>query len=385
MTLAEMLVASAILLTVTAAVGTVAARAQATFRVQPEVADLQQRARVAATALGQDLMMAGAGLSSTALAGPLVLHLPPIAPYRRGQNDDGARARVFYRPDALSLLYVPATHAEADILQTIDTGRDLIVDPAPNCGAVVHERVCGFTVGMRVLLLDPSGAFDLATVTEVAGDRLRVEPGGALAASYNRNAVIAEVVAPTYFLKADPATGAFQLMRYDGYRTERPMVDNVVAFRVEYFGDPRPPLTLAPVAAGDPARPLTTYGPPAPAGAVDDARDTWAPGENCVFVAGPAPRLAALAVGPSPTRLDPALMRDGPWCPDAAHAVRFDADLLRIRRVRVVVRVQVAVAAMRGPAGRLFGLGGTSASADFFAPDQQMVLDVAPRNLGVTP
>jgi len=385
MSLAQMLVASAILLAVTAAVGTVAARAQATFRVQPEVADLQQRARVAAAALGHDLMMAGAGLSSTALAGSLVLHLPPIAPYRRGQTDDGAQAGVFYRPDALSLLYVPATRAEADILQTIDTGRDLIVDPAPNCGAVVHERVCGFTVGMRVILLDPSGASDLATVTDVAGDRLRVEYAGALATSYNGNAVIAEVAAPTYFLKRDPATGAFQLMRYDGYRTDRPMVDNVVAFRVEYFGDPRPPLTLPPVVAGDPVRPLTTYGPPAPARAVDDVRDTWGPGENCVFVDGPAPRLGALGVGPSPTRLDPALLRDGPWCPDAGHAVRFDADLLRIRRVRVVVRVQVAVAAMRGPAGRLFGLGGTSTSAEFFAPDQQMVLDVAPRNLGVTP
>jgi hypothetical protein len=92
-----------------------------------------------------------------------------------------------------------------------------------------------------------------------------------------------------------------------------------------------------------------------------------------------------MAAGPSPVSLDPALLRDGPWCPDAGHAVRFDADLLRIRRVRVVVRVQVAVAAMRGPAGRLFGLGGSSTSADFFAPDQQLVLDVAPRNLGVTP
>jgi hypothetical protein len=118
---------------------------------------------------------------------------------------------------------------------------------------------------------------------------------------------------------------------------------------------------------------------------VDDARDTWGAGENCVFVNGPAPRLPALAAGPSPIWLDPGLLRDGPWCPDPGHAVRFDADLLRIRRVRVVVRVQVAVAAMRGPAGRLFGRGGSSTSAEFFAPDQQLVLDVAPRSLGVTP
>ena len=42
----------------------------------------------------RDLLMAGAGPASTALAGPLVRRLPPIAPYRRGQIDD-ARGGVF--------------------------------------------------------------------------------------------------------------------------------------------------------------------------------------------------------------------------------------------------------------------------------------------------
>ena len=48
-------------------------------------------------------------------------------------------------------------------------------------------------------------------------------------------------------------------------------------------------------------------------------------------------------------------------------------------------RAQVAVAAMRGPAGLLFARGGTSTSPEFFAPDQQVVLDVTPRNLGAAP
>ena len=100
---------------------------------------------------------------------------------------------------------------------------------------------------------------------------------------------------------------------------------------------------------------------------------------------GPVPRLGALGAGVSPVPLDPARLRDGPWCPDAVHPARFDADLLRIRRVRVRLRVQVAVAAMRGPAGRLFARGGTATSAELFAPDQQIVLDVTPRNLGGAP
>jgi hypothetical protein len=281
---------------------------------------------------------------------------------------------------------VPDTRAEADVLHAFDLGRELLVDLAPNCGVLVHERVCGFTVGMRVILFDARGAFDVATVTDVAGARVRVQHGG-LSSTYDGGAVMAEVTASTYLVRPDVATGALQLVRYDGFRTERPMVDNVVGFQLEYFGDPSPPRTLEAVAADDPPRPATSYGPAPPAAGVNDAGDAWGPGENCVFMdaAGAVPRLAQLAPTPSPVLLDPAWFRDGPWCPDGAHAARFDADLLRIRRVRVRLRVQVAVAAMRGPAGRLFAKGGPSVTGEFFAPDQQVVLDVTPRSLGAGP
>lgn len=130
-----------------------------------------------------------------------------------------------------------------------------------------------------------------------------------------------------------------------------------------------------------------SFGPAPPAGGVDDARDVWGAGENCVIADanGPVPRLGRLSPTPSPVPLDPAWFVDGPWCPDVAHAGRFDADLLRIRRVRLRLRVQVALAAMRGPAGRLFARGGSASSPELFAPDQEVVLDVSPRNLGVAP
>jgi hypothetical protein len=385
MSLAELLVASGVLLSVTAVAGTAAMRAQLTFRTQPEVADMQQRTRVAAATIGRDLLMAGAGPIGTALAGPLVRRLPPVAPYRRGHADD-ARGGVFYRPDALSLVYVPDTRAEADIVHAFDLGRELVIDLAPNCGVLVHERVCGFVVGMRVILFDARGAFDLATVVDVVDGRVRVRHGG-LSSTYDGGAVMAEVVAPTYVVRPDRATGALQLARYDGFQTERPVIDNVVEARFDYFGDPAPPRALRPAAPEDPPRPATSYGPAPPRPGIDDPRDLWSAGENCVFAdaEGPVPRLAQLAPGPSPIPLDAAQLRDGPWCPDAVQAVRFDADLLRIRRVRLRLRVQVAVAAMRGPAGRLFARGGTSASPELFAPDQQIVLDVTPRNLGAAP
>ena len=60
-TLAEMLIASAIMLTVTAAVFSLMNPAQGIFKAQPEVSDMQQRLRVGVDTLTKDLVMAGAG------------------------------------------------------------------------------------------------------------------------------------------------------------------------------------------------------------------------------------------------------------------------------------------------------------------------------------
>ena len=76
-------------------------------------------------------------------------------------------------------------------------------------------------------------------------------------------------------------------------------------------------------------------------------------------------------------------LTDGPWCADAAKPNRFDADLLRIRRVRVTVRVQAALASMRGPLGTLFMKGGTAKAGERFIPDQEVTFDVTPRNLNL--
>jgi hypothetical protein len=60
------------------------------------------------------------------------------------------------------------------------------------------------------------------------------------------------------------------------------------------------------------------------------------------------------------------LFRDGPWCGDGEN--RFDADLLRIRKVRVTLRMQAANEVMRG-----------RKVADF-----SLSFEVAPRNMGLT-
>ena len=82
-------------------------------------------------------------------------------------------------------------------------------------------------------------------------------------------------------------------------------------------------------------------------------------------------------------RLGAAQLTDGPWCPDAAADDRWDADLLRIRRVSVTVRVEAAAASLRGPASALFVHAGSSRGGGAWLPDIEARFDVAPRNLNL--
>jgi len=85
--------------------------------------------------------------------------------------------------------------------------------------------------------------------------------------------------------------------------------------------------------------------------------------------------------------LTQAQLTDGPWCPDATNSNRFDADLFRIRKVRVTIRLQTGNASLRGSlAGgqdALFTNAGTGTGARLVS-DQQIRFDVSPRNLNLT-
>jgi hypothetical protein len=124
----------------------------------------------------------------------------------------------------------------------------------------------------------------------------------------------------TYYLKRDDAAGTAQLMHYDGVDTDAPVVDHVVGLAFEY---------------------------------VDED---------------------GLAI-------DPAALQDGPWLPGDATTGAFDADLLRIRHVRVTLRVQASRETLRGPAGTLFTYGGSAASIGRYLPDREINIEIAPRNL----
>lgn len=264
--------------------------ARSVFQPQLEAADEQQRLRVGADMIVRDLLMAGAGPSAGAGAGPLWSPTPPVMPYRRGLLGDDASANVYYRPDTMTVLFVPSA----------------------------------------------------------------AQP--------------ATVISHTYYVKPDSATGALQLMQYNGDQGDFSLVENVVALEFQYNGDPRPPQMLSP-----------------PAPAIDpDTNDEYPAGENCLFarVSGAAvPRLDTLSLDLGLVSLPSAVLTDGPWCPNASAAGRFDADLLRIRRIGVRLRVQVGSAMLRGPAGVLFTHGGTATRNARLVPDREIRVDVSPRNL----
>jgi hypothetical protein len=78
-------------------------------------------------------------------------------------------------------------------------------------------------------------------------------------------------------------------------------------------------------------------------------------------------------------RLATETLGDGPWIGDAPW--RVDADLFRVRRVRVRLRVQADVAAVRGGDPRRFATPGTAVSPSREVPDLDLAIEVAPGSL----
>jgi hypothetical protein len=379
-TIVEMLIAGSITMVVTAATFTLMNPAGGMFAAQPEAIDMQQRLRVGVDTLAKDLLMAGGGAYSgrpTSMRGPLGFYFAPILPYRVG-NLSPDRPGQFW-VDRITLMYVPETAAQTTVTDPVaSTSVDVRVASEPGCP--IADAACGFKADMSVVIMDASGSWDFFTITDIQGPSLHLQHrGGGLNKAYEAGVSILQIVTYTYWLKIDTAAETYQLMRYDGDRLDVPIADNVVGLSFEYYGDPSPP-QLRPGST-----PPTTYGPRPPALGVDNPSDLWGAGENCAFTASAGvqmPRLDWLGSGGDGlVKLTPEQLTDGPWCPDAISPGRYDADLLRIRRVRVTLRVQVANPAFRGSSGSLFVHPGTSTGGERYLPDQEIKFDVTPRNL----
>ena len=348
-TLPETIVATALLLMVTGAIFSLAHPQTAASLTQPAAIDMLQRARAAAEVLLRDLHAAGAGvdLEGGVHRGPLVRFIAPVMPRRFGPNADAFDTA---RADAITIVSVADTASQSFLGADLAPGAATMAVGAA-AGCPVGTLACGIMQGDEVLVFDEAGQSDVFVVLGVGvgvADIRAHAPGPA--AAFRAGAALAVASSRTYYLDAPTR----QLRFSDGDQTDVPVADRIAALAFEYFGDPLPPAAPQP-----------------PLGIA-----------NCLFSATGVP-LGGLAVltpaGGSLAPLPLALFTDGPWC-GAGHR-RFDADLLRIRRIRVTLRVEAVDGALRGR-GAGYASPGTSQSALRTVPDFEVAFDIAPRNFG---
>jgi hypothetical protein len=345
--LVEALIAVTLALLVVGAAVPLVTTSSVMASVAPEMIDAQQRARAGASNLVRDLMMAGAGMSAGPRTGSLARSFAPVVARKTGLT--GADPFNAARSDAITIVYVPFTNAQSVLIQPMSGSFDpLQVDSSVSCAH--GTQVCGLQAGDTALLFDDRGNFDLVGILNLQSNSASVElrqPGNPVF-GYAAGASVAAAESHTYYF--DPISQ--QLRHADGAHTDVPVIDNVVALVFEYFGDPLPPVWPRP-----------------PVGTA-----------NCLYDAAGTrlPNMPVLSSGSGLVGLGPAMFADGPWCGSGDN--RYDADLLRIRMIRVLLRVQVGNPVMRGTSTD-FVLSGVGRSASRHVPDYIVRFDVTPRNL----
>lgn len=211
--LLELLLAMAITTTTAGALLSLVVAGQSIARLQPEAADLQQRARVVTDVLATELSRAGAGMEAGPFAGSLAERFAAAAP-----SVDGG----------LTIWYASAGGAQGTLVYPLpaDALAATIALDQPCAGAG-----CGFADDTTALIFDNAGCHDLARV-ETGSSSLLVLAGGPRTCSYAAGAAIAQGEVRTFFV--DPA--ARQLLRRDDATgVAVPIADHVAAMAVEYL------------------------------------------------------------------------------------------------------------------------------------------------------
>jgi hypothetical protein len=342
--LVELLIACGLVLVVLSGFLSAATPVLHLSRAAPETLDVQQRVRAGAELVWRDLYDAGAGFDSGVPLGSLSRIIAPVLPWRLGT---GAAAPADVRDDVVSVIRVPATSSQTRLTGAVAGG---VAEVRQDPGCPAARPACDFVTGDAAFVVDQTAHFDLFTIRQVNGQQITLEPRGAPSNyAYGADAALSRIEVRTYYFSAD----ARQLRLFDN-GVDVPVLDDVVTFRVEYFGRAEAPVEPKP-----------------PTG-----------GTNCLYDASGARLPVTVDSGPIEDGLVAIpirLLADGPWCGSGGTA--FDADLLRVRRIRITLRVQASAPELRG-GGSLYAQPGTGRSAWRNVPDAEVVFDVSPRNLG---
>lgn len=305
-TILDLLVATCVALATLAIVSAALPPVLDVARVVPEATDLQQRARATEAVVAGLIANAGAGADLVG-EGPLPRAVPAVWPRRvlfAADPPDTAWA------DRVSLVQVEARAAQAPVAAAVVAGSPIVpVAWHPACGS--HPS-CGFRRGDLVIVYARTGAMVIAALADVQGLLLTLStpPDQTIGLP----AVAATISAKTVSFDA----ARRQLRRADDAAATQPLTDEVVGVRVRYYGSAAAPRW--------PALPAT---------------------DTCAVSADGTPHLGLLGPVPGPpVELTVADFTNGPWC--GTGAWRFDADLLRVRAVRMAMRLQATSSSVRG-------------------------------------
>jgi hypothetical protein len=378
-TLAELLVAGTLTLLVLAGLAAVVDPSHAAGQAQAAAADVRLRLRAAFEALSADIRAAGSGPVNGAFGRALGAVTASVLPLRVGSRGDPVGT---VRSDALSLISAAGVGA-APVLAEVFAPDNGIAQILTVPGCPVDDPSCGLRAGMPVLLVDEAGQSDLFNTVAATGQSLNLAPRGAISGRpFPAGSLVIPVSIVCYYLAQGTPADGMQLMQGDGDTWDLPYIDHVTGLTFELLGDPLPPR----LGAVGPSPGAATYGPAPPPIGTDDDRDDWPAGQNCTFLT-----VGVLQQSRMPTlssdgaaglvRLPGDSFTDGPWCPDGSASNRYDADLLRVRAVRVTIRVEAGSASVRGADEGLFLHPGSSPDRSGAAADRLVVFDVVPRVL----
>lgn len=305
----------------------------------PEHADLLERARSAESIVRESLESAGAGadlLGQSAITDVA----PAIWPRRLGRWSADPDTSAW--PDRFTVVAVPWLAPQAPLAAPAPAGAtslDLASHPA--CGT---DASCGFRTGDHVAVMDVLAGVEFASVAAAMPSRIERSPPSTIAVQ--PPALVTAVDMHVFYFDA----ARRQLRRYDGLANDQPVLDDVVWMSVRYYADPLPP--TRPAVAGVP---------------------------TCVVAADGTALLPLLGAAPAPlVELTTGDLADGPWCGHAPWL--FDADLLRVRAVRVRLRLQASSVAVRGT-GLAFQHPGQAVRPATEVRDVDLDVFVSPRAL----
>jgi hypothetical protein len=369
-TVVELLVASLLGMLVMAAALTMAASARRSFAVEPAALDAVRRLRESVDVLTGALHGTGRGATigdgvlSLTSAVPLVR---PLAALDLGPGHRFNAIWILHTVDGGAGRLAAAQSGAAGSLTL-----DRVESPCPATGAV-----CGFNAGDVAVVFDARGHWDVFRVGAVSESLGRITPDAALSYAYRAGSWVAAARADQFGLVGQP-DGSQTLTRITTAGAREPMVDGVVDLEIQVWGRADAP-QVRDAASG---LGLAQYGlhPPAPGAA--DPEAIFADGEHCMVGRRslvPFSRLEDHVAGESslvPIGLSD--LSDGPWCPYEGSPGAYDADLFRLRRIDLKLRVEVQSAEFRGPAGLLFARGGTAErNAPRWVHDRTLLASVA--------